>query len=369
MKINIADVLLGNEELSNVIDAVKSNWISSKGKYIPQFEKRFSSYIGRKYGISSSNGTTALHIALLALGIGKGDEVIVPSLTYVANSNTVHYTGATPVFADSNETYWCIDPDEIEQHITKRTKAIVPVHIYGHPCDMDQIMKIAEKHGLHVIEDAAESHGAEYKGRKTGTFGDVSCFSFYGNKVITTGEGGMSLTNNLKLSQKMRMLEDIHYNPKKMPAKDRFHTEFIGYNYRMTNIEAAIGVAQVGKINEIIIKKRKVAHYYNSLLKEVEGVVTQPEMPWAKNVYWYYSILVSKKARDRLMARLAAKGIETRPFFYPLHRLKMHRVNGKTQKLPVSESLYERGINLPSSPWLTKAQIKYVCDSIADILS
>ncbi|MDE1852082.1 MAG: DegT/DnrJ/EryC1/StrS aminotransferase family protein, partial [Candidatus Micrarchaeota archaeon] len=200
------------------------------------------------------------------------------------------------------------------------------------------------------------------------TFGDISCFSFYGNKVITTGEGGMSLTDDLKLNQKMRMLEDIHYATKKTKAKDRFHTEFIGYNYRMTNIEAAIGVAQTKRIDGLVSKKREIAHYYNELLKDIEDVITPPEMPWAKNVYWYYSILVDKEKRDKLMDGLGRKGIETRPFFYPLHKLKMHKTNGKSQILPVAEDLYQRGINLPSSPRLSKKQIEYVCSSIRQIL-
>ncbi|MDE1851451.1 MAG: DegT/DnrJ/EryC1/StrS family aminotransferase [Candidatus Micrarchaeota archaeon] len=364
-RIRIVDVKLGKEELGNITDAVKSGWISSKGKYIEMFEKGFSSYIGTKYGIASSNGTTALHLALLAIGIGKGDEVIVPTLTNVANANTIAYTGARPVFADSDSDYWCIDPEDIRRRITKRTKALVVVHLYGHPCDMDAITKIAKENDLYLIEDAAEAHGAEYKGRKIGTFGDISCFSFYGNKIVTTGEGGMCLTDNRELAEKMMILRNQGTKPKESHG-NRYWTDVIGFNYRLTNMQAAIGAAQIKKIGKVISDKRKMASHYNKLLSNVEGVTVQPEMPWAKNVYWYYSILVDKSKRSMVMERLDKEGIETRPFFYPLHMLPMYNTG---KNLPVAQELSVRGINLPSSPNLTKEEISYICGSIADILS
>ncbi|MDE1824714.1 MAG: DegT/DnrJ/EryC1/StrS family aminotransferase [Candidatus Micrarchaeota archaeon] len=364
-KIRIVDVRLGKEELGNITDAVKSGWISSKGKYIELFEKEFSSYIGMKYGVSSSNGTTALHLALAAVGVKDGDEVVIPTLTNIANANTVHYTGAKPVFADSTSDHWCIDPEELDRLITKRTKAIVVVHLYGHPCDMDRIVKIAEERDLYLIEDAAEAHGAEYKGRKVGTFGNISCFSFYGNKIVTTGEGGMCLTNNAELAEKMQVLRNQGTKLKESHG-NKYWTDVIGFNYRMTNLQAAIGAAQIKKIKQIVVQKRKMASHYNAFLDGIDGVVTQPEMPWAKNVYWYYSILIDKSKRNRLMDQLKRKGIETRPFFYPLHMLPMYK---SSRSLPVAQDLSARGINLPSSPNLTKDEIKYVCDSIEQILS
>jgi len=211
--IPVAEPSLGEEELNNVIEAVKSGWVSSKGKFIEEFEENFSSYCGRKYGVATSNGTVALQLALKALGIDKEDEVIVSDLTFIATANAITYCNAKPVFVDSHPDYWCIDPEKIEEKITSKTIAIIPVHLYGHPCDMDAIMDIAERHGLYVIEDAAEAHGAEYKGKKVGSFGDVSCFSFYGNKIITTGEGGICLTDNDELAESMKALRDHAMDP------------------------------------------------------------------------------------------------------------------------------------------------------------
>ncbi|NQU99168.1 MAG: DegT/DnrJ/EryC1/StrS aminotransferase family protein, partial [Parcubacteria group bacterium] len=242
--IQVSKPSLGREELNNVMEAIKSSWISSKGKFITEFEENFAEYCGVKYGIATANGTVALHLALKALKISKGDEVIVPDLTFIATANVVTYCNAKPIFIDSNPDYWCIDPEKIEEKITTKTKAIIPVHLYGHPCDMDAITKIAKKYGLYVIEDAAEAHGAGYKGKKVGSFGDISCFSFYGNKIITTGEGGMCLTNNQKLAERMKILRDHGMSPDK-----RYWYDVIGFNYRMTNIQAAIGVAQLKKID------------------------------------------------------------------------------------------------------------------------
>jgi len=348
--IPVAEPSLGEEELKNVMEAVKSGWISSKGEFIEKFEKKFAKYCGVKYGIATSSGTTALHLALTALGIKKGDEVIVPDLTFIATANAITYCGARPVFVDSHPEYWCIDPEKIEEKITPRTRAIIPVHLYGHPCDMDTIMDIAKKYGLFVIEDAAEAHGAEYKGRKVGSFGDISCFSFYGNKIITTGEGGMCLTNNEKLAEKMRILRDHGMNPNK-----RYWHDVIGFNYRMTNIQAAVGVAQLKKLDKFIKKKRQIAMWYEEGLKELaekEMITLHPEMKWAKCVYWMYSILIEDKfgmKRDELMKKIEEKGIETRPFFYPIHEMPPYF---NKERFPVAEEVSKRGINLPSSLFL-----------------
>ena len=360
--IPIAEPSLGEEELKNVIEAVKSGWISSKGTFIEEFERNFSCYCGRKYGIATSNGTVALHLALKAFGIGKGDEVMIPDLTFVAVANTVTYCNAKPVFVDSHPDYWCINPEKIEEKITPRTKAIIPVHLYGHPCDMDPIMKIAKEHNLYVIEDAAEAHGAEYKGKKVGSFGDISCFSFYGNKIITTGEGGMCLTNNEELAEKMRILRDHGMNPNR-----RYWYDVIGFNYRMTNLQAAVGVAQLERLDEFIEKKREIARWYSEGLKDLEEkelVTLHLEMPWAKCVYWMYCILIEDKfgmSRDDFMKRLEEKGIDTRPFFHPMHVMPPYK---NEEKFPVAEEISRKGINLPSGVSLKEEEIKFICNEI-----
>jgi len=355
MRFPIAEPCLGEEELRNVIEAVKSGWISSKGKFIEQFEENFARYCGVKYGVAVANGTVALHLALAALGISKGDEVIIPTLTFVATANAVTYCNATPVFIDSHPDYWCINPEKIEEKISKKTKAIIVVHLYGHPCDMDWIMDIAKDYDLYVIEDAAEAHGAEYKKKKIGCFGDIACFSFYGNKIITTGEGGMCITNNEEIAEKMKMLRDHG-----MSKERKYWHEFLGFNYRMTNLQAAIGLAQLKKLDAFIDKKRKIAEWYKRELKELEenGLITlHPEMSWAKSIYWMYSILIEDKAkldRNELMKKLENEGIETRPFFVPMHLLPFYR---NKDCYPIAESLSNKGLNLPSSVLLTKDEI------------
>ncbi len=351
--IPIAEPFLGKKELNNVIKAIKSGWISSKGKFIPEFEKEFAKYCGVKYGVATSNGTVALHLALKAVGMDKGDEVIVPDLTFIATANAVTYCNAKPIFVDSHPDYWCIDPEKIEEKITKKTKAIIPVHLYGHPADMDSILDIAVEHNLYVIEDAAEAHGAEYNGKKVGSFGDISCFSFYGNKIITTGEGGMCLTDNEELSEKMNILRD-----QGMSKEKKYWHDVIGFNYKMTNLQAAVGVAQLKKLDEFVEKKREIAKLYNSLLKEVEGITLPPEKSWAKNVYWMYSILIEDNfniGRDELMNKLEENEIETRPFFYPLHEMPPYKSN---EKFPIAEELSKRGINLPSSTKLNRQELQ-----------
>lgn len=360
--IHVYEPSLGKEELKNVLEAVKSGWISSKGKFIQEFEESFAKYCGVKYGVACSNGTAALHLALAALGLKKGDEVIVPTLTFVSTANAVVFTGAKPIFVDSNPEYWCIDPKKIEKAISKRTKAIIPVHLYGHPCDMNSIMTIARENGLSVIEDAAEAHGAEYNGKKVGSFGEVNCFSFYGNKTMTTGEGGMCVTNNSELAETLKILRDHGMDPMKRYWYDR-----IGFNYRMTNTQAAIGVAQLMKLDALVQKKRKIAKWYAEELEDLnhEGVIKRhPEMPWAKNIYWMYSILTEDTfpiIRDRLIEELEKKGIETRPFFYPIHTFPMYN---KGQRFLISEELARKGINLPSSANLSKEEIAFIVETI-----
>jgi len=364
--IPVCEPFLRGKELEYIADCLKSNWISSQGKYIEEFEQRFAHYCGCKYGISTTSGTTALHLALVSLGIGAGDEVIIPTFTMIATAFAVAYTGAEPVLVDAEPETWNMDTSQIEARITPRTKAIMPVHIYGHPGDMDSIMEIAQKHHLWVIEDAAESHGAEYKGKKAGGIGHVNCFSFYANKIITTGEGGMVVTNNAEIAERARALKDLAHSREK-----RFlHTD-IAFNYRMTNLQAAIGLAQFERIDELVERRRAHAYLYNSLLKDIEGIRLPPEKEWAKNVYWMYGILIEDSfgtSRDELMERLKDRGIETRAFFIPVHQqpafLKMDLF--QSESYPVAEKLSQRGLYLPSGSGLSPEQIEYVCQVIKD---
>jgi len=365
--IPVCEPLLGEKEVEYVLDCLKTNWISSQGKYIEEFEEKFASYCGSKYGVATTSGTTALHLAMASLGIGPDDEVIMPTFTMIATAFAVIYTGAKPVLVDSEPKTWCIDTDQIEYKITSKTKAIMPVHIYGHPCNMGPILKLAKGYGLYVVEDAAEAHGAEYESKKAGGIGDVGCFSFYGNKIITTGEGGMVLTSNEEIAEKARALKDLAFSREK-----RFLHTAIGFNYRMTNIQAAIGLAQFERIDELAETRRRNAHLYNKYLGDVKGIKLPIEEEWAKNVYWMYSILIEDGFalnRDDLMKELAEKGIETRTFFVPLHEQPVFQESGmfKEEKYPVAEDLSRKGMYLPSGSGLQEEEIKSVCDSIKEI--
>jgi len=363
----IVEPEIAEEELENVVEAVKSGWVSSKGNFIQEFEESFSKYVGVKYGIATSSGTAAIHLALATLGIGQGDEVIVPDLTFAATINAVIYTGAKPVIVDITPDYWCIDPIMIKKNITSHTRAIILVHLYGHPCDIDAIMEVAEKYDLYVIEDCAEAHGAEYKGRKVGSYGHISCFSFYGNKIITTGEGGMCLTNDEEITEKMRILRDHGMNPKR-----RYWHDIIGFNYRITNLQAALGVAQLTKINRFVEEKRRIAKTYAEELVSIKGITLHPEMSWAKCVYWLYSILIDDRklvmTRDNLAERLKIEGIETRNFFYPLHEMPPYKRYARFV-YPVSSSISNQGLNLPSGIRLTEEDIVYIARKINKIIT
>jgi perosamine synthetase len=344
---------IGDREKQYVLDAVESTWISSKGKYLDRFEHEFAGYLGAREGIGTCNGTVSLHLVLAALGLGPGDEVIVPTFTYVASVNAIAYTGATPVFVDSHPDYWNLDPELIEERISPRTKAIMVVHLYGHPADMDPIIEIGERHGIPIVEDAAEAHGAEYRGRKVGCLGLAGSFSFFGNKIITTGEGGMVVTNDEEFARRCRHLRGQGVSP----TRTYWH-DVIGFNYRMTNVAAALGCAQLERIEDTIARKREIAKRYEQALAGVDGVTFQPEITWAKNVYWMVSILVDPARRDGLMLFLKESGVETRPFFYPAHTLPMYATD---EAFPVAEQLAASGINLPSFPDLTEEQIDTVC--------
>ncbi|NNL22104.1 MAG: DegT/DnrJ/EryC1/StrS aminotransferase family protein [Ignavibacteriaceae bacterium] len=347
--------LNGNEK-KYVQECMDSTWISSKGKFINQFENEFSKFTGIKHSVAVSNGTVALHVALLALGIGKGDEVIVPTFTYIASVNAITYTGAKPIFVDSDPITWQIDTQKIEGKISKNTKAIMAVHIYGHPCEMDFIKKIADTHKLFIIEDCAEGIGAYYRGKHVGQFGDISTFSFFGNKTITTGEGGMVCTNKKDLSDLAIRLKGQGL------AKNReyFH-DMIGYNYRMTNICAAIGCAQLEQVITIIDKKENVVKNYIDELKNLP-VEYHRQTGDVKHSYWMFTILVkSESERTKLRKHLAENGIDTRPTFNPVHTMPMYKTK---EQFKVAEDLGKRGINLPSYPDLKEKDIKFITDKI-----
>lgn len=360
--ISLAQPQLNGNEYKYLMDAFLSTWISSTGKYINQFEEIFSRYCGVQYGVATSNGTTALHLALTALGIGKGDEVIVPDLTFAATINAVIYTGATPVIVDIEEDSWCISPDEIEKGITPRTKAIIPVHVYGQPCDMGKIMEIARRYKLHVIEDCAEAHGAEWKGQKVGSFGDISCFSFFGNKVITTGEGGMCVTNNRELGEKMRVLRDHG-----MSKERRYYHEVIGFNYRMTNLQAAVGTAQAERIEDILIWRSELETEYYKRFSEMSGVTLQRrDLPDRKKIAWLVSVLVSEDKRDQVLWALKNQEIDARAFFIPLSEMDLY----KTYARPciVSKRIARRGLNLPTTYEIKKEEIDKIVTVLKQVL-
>lgn len=347
--------LKGNEK-KYVDDCLDSTWISSKGKYIDLFEDSFSKFTDIKYATAVSNGTVALHLALLSLGIGENDEVIVPTFTYVASVNAIKYVNATPVFVDSHPITWQIDPSKIQEKISSRTKAIMAVHIYGHPCEMNQIKKIAKEFKLFIIEDCAEAIGSYFEHKHAGSFGDISTFSFFGNKTITTGEGGMVCTNNKELSNQV-----IRFKGQGLAQGKEYFHDIVGYNYRMTNICAAIGYAQLEKISEIIARKEKVILMYKEFL-ESAPVEIHREFENVKHSYWMITILAqSENEKNELRTCLAENGIETRPAFHPVHTMPMYF---EKTRYPIAEDLGKRGINLPSYPDLTEDAIRFITSKI-----
>jgi len=361
----VMEPTLKGNELEYVNDCIKTNWISSQGNYVQRFENAFAQYHSINHALSTTNGTSALHLALMAFDIGPGDEVIVPDLTFAASANAVIHCGAKPVLIDVHPNYWNIDPNLIEQSITSRTRAIMPVHLYGHPCDMAPILKIAKKHNMFVIEDCAEALGAQYNGQLVGTFGDAGCFSFFSNKIITTGEGGMVITRHSVLSDKMEILKNHG-----MKKDKRYWHEFVGFNYRMTNIQAAIGLAQIEQLDLFLERRNLIETLYNKFLKDTDGIELPPKMDWGKKVNWLYSILIDEEktgvSRDLLIQKLKNQGIETRPFFYPLHIQPPFEVK---RDFPVSTKLSQQGISLPSSINLSGKLLKKICDAIKDIFN
>jgi perosamine synthetase len=358
--------LSGNEE-KYVVDAVRSTWISSTGGYVKRFESEFAQLAGTRYALSVANGTVALHLAMSAQGVGPGDEVIVPSLTYIATANAVKYVGGTPVFVDVDPATWCMDPDRIGAAITPRTRGIIPVALYGHPADMDPINAIAQKHGLWVVDDTAEAHMARYRGRPAGSLATMSTFSFYGNKIITSGEGGALTYDDPELDGRLRMLRSQGMDPNR-----RYYFPIIGYNFRLTNIACALLCAQLERKQEIIARRREIFAAYRRLLAGVPGVGFQPVADWAEPAPWLFCITIDAAQfgmdRDALAGTLEEKGVETRPFFVPMHTLPPYQTAGESPvHLPVSEQLARDGVNLPTFGGMTDEQVAYVCDAITDI--
>jgi perosamine synthetase len=365
-RLPVMEPVLKGREFEYVTDCLATNWISSQGKYVERFEESFRTYLPVTHALSVANGTASLHLALAALGIGPGDEVIVPDLTFVAPASMVLLCGAQPVFVDVDPTTWTIDPSAIEARISSKTRAIIPVHLYGHPCDMDPILAVAKKHRLFVIEDCAEALGAEYKGRKVGTLGDVGTFSFFANKVITTGEGGMVTTSNPELHHKMQLLRDHG-----MTREKRYWHNVAGFNYRLTNLQAAIGLAQMEQIEDFLRYRAQVVERYNEQLRHLPGVTLPPCADWAKNIYWLYSIVIDEEVagvdRDGLIARLPAYGIDTRPFFFPLHPQPPFATEA-LRSFPHAERLARCGLSLPTSNNIEFSDIDRVCRAIKSIL-
>jgi len=360
--IPISQPSITQKEIDYVTDVIKSGWVSSLGKYNDMFEEKFASYCGTKYAVATSSGTTALHLALVAIGVTAEDEVIIPDLTFVATGSAVKYIGAKVITVDIDEDTLCISPDAIKKAITPKTKAIIPVHLYGHPANMEEINKIAKDHNLFVVEDAAEAHGAEVNGKKVGSLGRAGAFSFYGNKIITSGEGGMITTDDEELYKKMRYLRDHA-----MSKEKRYWHTAVGFNYRMTNLQAALGMAQFERIDELLAKKKEIFEWYQEGLKDIKCIKLNYQAPWAKNVYWMVCLEIdghTESQRDEFIQKLKAKNIDSRPYFYPVSDLPMYE-NANT---PITHRVYQRGLNLPSYFDITKEQVEYACNQIKEIL-
>jgi len=356
--IPISQPSIGEKEISYVTDAVRSGWVSSIGPYIEDFERRFAEFCGSQYAVSASNGTCALHLALLAVGIKAGDEVIVPDLTFIATANAVAYIGALPILADIDPATLCLSPAAVERAITPRTRAIIPVHLYGHPADMDARNAIASQHKLAVIEDAAEAHGAEYKGQKAGSLGRCGVFSFYGNKIITSGEGGMITTGDETLYRTAKRLRDHAMSPTK-----RYWHEEVGYNYRMTNLQAALGLAQLERADEFIARRSEIMNWYRSGLGHRADFRLNHEAPWAKNAYWMVCLEIdgmTARSRQKLMEKLRDCGVDSRPYFYPVSDMPMY----PDADTPVAHRISPAGINLPSFVDLTRDDVNFICRQV-----
>ncbi|MCX6816701.1 MAG: DegT/DnrJ/EryC1/StrS family aminotransferase [Candidatus Beckwithbacteria bacterium] len=359
--IPLAKPVFGSTEKKLVNNCLNTGWISSIGSYVEEFAVKLAKFVGVKYALSVGNGTAALHLALIALGIGSGDEVIVPALTFVASANAITYTGAKAVFVDIEPQTYNLDINKIEAKITSKTKAIMTVDLYGHPVDFDKVKAICRKYNLKLISDSAESLGSLYKGKPTGRQADISTFSFFGNKIVTTGEGGMITTNNKKYYNTAKFYRD---QAKKITIHPYYHPA-IGYNYAMTNLQAAVGIGQLQQLPKFIRQKRRIAQQYTKLLKNIPGVIIANEAAYAKSNYWMYSILIDKnkfgRTRNQLMAYLKTKNIETRPFFFPIPLLPAYKAYNCPQDFPATVKIASQGMNLPTFASLAEKELQYIC--------
>ena len=350
--------VLSGKELKNLSECVRKKWFSSNGNFNFRLEKKFSSLINRKYSSSVSNGTTALEIAIKSLGIKAGAEVIVPTFTIISPILALIRNNLKPIFVDMEKKYWSMSPNEIENKITKKTKAILVVHTYGFPADMDKILKIKKKYNLLLIEDAAEMHGQTYKNKPCGSFGEISTFSFYSNKFISCGEGGIVSTNSLKIKKNVDSLRNLSFGKKK-----RFEHNELGYNFRLSNLQAAVAYAQIKVLKKIIKKKREIGRIYNKLFKNNINLQVLPfENEYSKNIYWVYGLIVKKNYKKKLVTHLKSKNIETRDFFVGMHHqpiLKKMKLVNKKEKFPNSDYLENNGIYIPSGPDISYKEIKY----------
>ena len=376
--IPVNEPVIGEREIEYVMDCLRTGWISSAGKYIERFEEQWAAYCGRRFGVAMCNGSVALQAAVAALNLKPSYEVIMPTFTIISCASAVIYNGGVPVLVDSDPRTWCMDVKQIEEKITPRTRAIMPVHIYGHPVDMDPIIRIAQEHNLAIIEDAAEAHGAEYlTGRDTsrpswkrcGSFGDMSCFSFYANKLITTGEGGMVLTDKPELAERLRSLRNLCFQPQR-----RFYHEELGFNFRLTNLQAAIGLAQMERMDEIIAHKRWMGQEYTRQLKDIKELQLPVEEPWARSVYWMYGVVLSEETgmdAVQFAQKLLEKDVETRPFFLGMHEQPVFNNGGIFQKgfYPIVEMLGRQGLYLPSGLSLNKDQLDNVCKAVHEVFN
>ncbi|MBI3506514.1 MAG: DegT/DnrJ/EryC1/StrS family aminotransferase [Proteobacteria bacterium] len=367
-RVPIAEPKLGGNELKYVTECIETNWISSQGSFVRRFETEFAARIGVPHALAVSNGTVALHLALAAYGIGPGDEVIVPDLTFAATLNAVIYTGATPVLVDVAPDTWNIDPDAVAAAITPRTKAIMPVHLYGQPADMGPILAIAKRRGLIVVEDAAEAAGSFWEGTACGAIGDCGTFSFFSNKLITTGEGGMVVFKDDAIAARARRLRDHGMNP----ARRYWHDE-VGFNYRLTNLQAAIGCAQLEQIDGFLARKKEIATFYEKRFAHVREIETPHILPGFANSYWVFSLIADCAAlgitRDQLMARLAAAGVDSRPLFYCMHEMPPYKGFAGNREFPVANRLSQNGLSLPSSTSITPAELEYVAATVERVVA
>ncbi len=361
--IPVSDTQLDGNELRYLTECIRSNWISSAGPFVPEFEERFARAMGCAFGVACASGTAALHLALATLGVGPGDEVVLPTFTMIATANAVRYTGATSVLVDAESKTWNMDVSQVESKITSRTKAIIVMHTYGHPVDVERLVEVARRNRLYLVEDAAQAHGAEYHGRPIGSLGDVASFSFYGNKIITTGEGGMVTTNSEVIARVARRLRDHAFSDER-----HFWHKYLGFNYRMTNLQAAVGLAQTERLAALVETRRANRCRYEERLRGVRGLTLPSEQPGVKNVFWMYGILVEDDfgcSRDELRQRLARQGIETRTFFIPVHLQPIYYRHYCGQAFPVAEALCRKGMYLPSGPTLSDSEIVFIVRAIA----